>query len=417
MNTRIFRQVSLERLSSPEQLDQMLQVTSPRAWAGLVAIFVLLCAALVWGFKGTISTTAPGQGVIVRTGGVINVVTRGGGMVLSLNARVGDKIKANQVIATIAQPVLSEKTRAIQEELAEAMRERDHSLQIINDSTKLQVEALERQRANDELQIQELGDQVKLTNEQITADEQLVTKGLITRQQALEMKQKLVKIQDQIATLKAEVKQLDAQKFSIESAPQGEETTMLDRIANLQRDLAASRKELLMAENVISPYDGQVLELKVSSGSNVTMGQPILSIQPDEHNLELVAYVSSSNAKDIKNGMEVQVSPTNIKREEYGFMRGDVVYVSDYPATPAALMRNFENESLTSALSASGPVTEVRVALHRDTKTPTGFEWSASKGPSTIITSGTICGIQIVTKRQQPISLVFPYIKKKLGVA
>jgi len=417
MNTRIFRQVSLERLSSPEQLDQMLQVTNTRAWAGLVAIFVLLCTALVWGFKGGISTTAQGQGVIVRTGGVINVVTRGGGMVLNLNARVGDKIKANQVIATVAQPVLSEKARAIQEELAEAMRERDRSLQVLNDSTKLQVEALERRRANDELQIQELGDQVKLTDEQITADEQLVTKGLITRQQALEVKQKLVKIQDQIATLKAEVKQLDAQKFSIESAPQREETTMRDRIANLQRDLAASRKELSMAENVISPYDGQVLELKVSSGSNVTMGQPILSIQPDEHNLELVAYVSSSNAKEIKNGMEVQVSPTSIKREEYGFMKGDVVYISDYPATPAALMRNFENEALTSALSASGPVTEVRVALHRNSETPTGFEWSASKGPETIITSGTICGIQIVTKRQQPISLVFPYIKKKLGVS
>lgn len=417
MNTRLFRQVSLERLSSPEQLDQMLQVTSPRGWTGLIAIFVLLFTAMLWGFKGGISSTAGGEGVIVRTGGVINVVTRGGGMVLNLNAKVGDKIKANQVIASVAQPVLSEKARAIQDTLAEATRERDRSLQVLNDSAKLQVEALERRRANDELQIQELGDQVKLTNEQIAADEQLVSKGLITKQQALEVKQKLVQIQDQIATLKAEVKQLDAQKFSIESAPQREDTTMRDRIANLQRDLAAARKELSMAENVISPYDGQVLELKVSSGSNVSMGQPILSIQPDEHSLELVAYVSSSNAKEIKNGMEVQVSPTNIKREEYGFMKGEVAYVSDYPATPAALMRNFENESLATAMSSSGPVTEVRVALKGDSQTPTGFEWSASKGPSTIITSGTICNVQIVTKRQQPISLVFPYIKKKLGMS
>lgn len=417
MNSRLFRQVSLERLSSPEQLDQMLQVTSPRGWAGLIAIFLLLGTALVWGFKGRVTSTAGGEGVIVRTGGVINVVTRGGGMVLNLNARVGDKIKANQVIATVAQPVLSEKARAIQEALAEATRERDHSLQILNDSTRLQVEALERRRANDELQVQELGDQANLTSEQITADEQLVTKGLITKQQALEVKQKLVKIQDQIATLKAEVKQLDAQKFSIESAPQREDTAMRDRISNLQRDLAAARKELSMAETVVSPYDGQVLELKVSSGSNVSMGQPILSIQPDEHSLELVAYVSSSSAKEINDGMEVQVSPTNIKREEYGFMKGEVAYVSDYPATPAALMRNFENEALATAMSSSGPVTEVRVALKGDSETPTGFKWSASKGPSTIITSGTICTVRIVTKQQQPISLVFPYIKKKLGVS
>ena len=109
MNTRLFRQVSLERLSSPEQLDQMLQVTSPRGWTGLIAIFVLLFTAMLWGFKGGISSTAGGEGVIVRTGGVINVVTRGGGMVLNLNAKVGDKIKANQVIASVAQPVLSER--------------------------------------------------------------------------------------------------------------------------------------------------------------------------------------------------------------------------------------------------------------------------------------------------------------------
>jgi HlyD family secretion protein len=416
MNTRIFRQVSLERLSSPEQLDQMLQVTSPRAWTGLAAVCLLLCTAIVWGFKGGIVTTASGDGVIVRTGGVINVVTRGGGMVLNLNANVGDRIRANQLIATVAQPVLSEKIRAIREALAEARHARDRALQILTDSAKLQAEAVQRQRTNSELQIEELDDQAKLTGEQITADEQLAAKGLITRQQVLATKQKLINIKDQIATLKAQVKQLDAQKFSIESQPQREDTEMRDRISNLQRDLAGAEKELSMAESVISPYNGQVLELKVSAGSDVAMGQPILSIQPDDHNLELVAYVSSSRAKEIKNGMEVQVSPSSIKREEYGFMKGQVVYVSDYPATPAALMRNFENESLAKALSSSGPITEVRVSLNGDPSTPSGFQWSASKGPPIIITSGTICGVQIVTQRQQPISLVFPYIKKKLGV-
>jgi HlyD family secretion protein len=416
MNTRIFREVSLERLSSPEQLDQILQVTSPRGWSGLLAIFILVGAALVWGFKGRISTTAAGDGVIVRTGGVINVVTRGGGMVLKLNPKVGDRIRANEVVAAIAQPVLSEKIRAIQQALTEAIRERDLALQVSTDSAKLQVEALQRQRANDELQVQELDDQAKLTTEQISADEQLAAKGLITRQQALATKQKLINLQDQIATLKAHVKQLDAQKFSIESQPQRQDTEMRDRIANLQRDLAGADKELSLSENVVSPYDGQVLELKVSAGSNVSVGEPILSIQPDTHNLELVAYIPSSRAKEIHNGMEVQVSPSNIKREEYGFMKGHVVYVSDYPATLAALMRNFENEILAKLLSASGPVTEVRVSLNDDPGSPSGFQWSASKGPPIVITSGTICTVQIVTQRQQPISLVFPYMKKKLGI-
>ena len=78
-------------------------------------------------------------------------------------------------------------------------------------------------------------------------------------------------------------------------------------------------------------------------------------------------------------------------------------------------MRNFENESLAQVLSSAGAVTEVRVALKTDSNTPSGFAWSASKGPPIIISSGTICSVRIVTKQQQPIALVFPYIKKKLG--
>ncbi|HEY2390035.1 MAG TPA: NHLP bacteriocin system secretion protein [Candidatus Angelobacter sp.] len=416
MNTSIFRKVSLDRLSSPEQLDQMLQVTSLRGWIGLVGIFLLLVTAVIWGFWGRIPTTAGGEGVIVRSGGVINVVTRGGGLVLNLNAQVGERIRADQVIATIAQPVLSQKIKSIQDAMAEATRERNHSLRMLTDSARLQMDALERERANDELQIRELNEQATLTSEQATADDQLATKGLITRQQALATKQKLVNTQDQIANLTAHVKQLDAQKFSIESQPQKEDTQMQDRISNLQRDLAAAEKELSLEENVVSPYDGQVLELKVSAGANVSMGAPILSIQPDAHNLELVAYISSSDAKEIKNGMQVQVSPSSIKREEYGFMKGETEHVSDYPATPAALMRNFENESLTQVLSSTGPVTEVRVSLKLDPGTPSGFQWSASKGPPVVITSGTICTVRIVTQEQQPISLVFPYIKKKLGL-
>jgi HlyD family secretion protein len=416
MNTRLFRQVSLERLSSPEQLDQILHVTSPKGWAGLAAIFLLLCTSMVWGYKGAILTSAGGQGVIVRVGGVINVVTRGNGMVLTMNASVGDRIKAKQVVATIAQPVQAEKIKAMQDNLAELVRERAHALQVRSDSAKLQIDALQRQRTNAELQIEELNSQAKLTTEEAAADEQLAAKGLITRQQALATQQKLVTIKDQIATLNALMKQVDAQKFAAEALPQQEDSQVRDRISNLQRDIAGAEKELSLAENVTSPYDGQVLELKTYAGATVGNGAPILSIQPDEKNLELVAYVPSLQAKEIKNGMEVQVSPSTIKREEYGFMRGEVVYVSDYPATTAALMRNFENESLAKSLSSIGPVTEIRVRLKAAAETPSGFQWSTSKGPSIVITSGTICTVQIVTQRQRPLSLVFPFIKKKLGV-
>jgi HlyD family secretion protein len=417
MEKSIFRQVSLDRLSSPEQLDQLLRVTGPRSWVALASVFLLVSGAVLWGCVGSIATTANGQGVIVRRGGVLNVVTRGGGLVLTLNVKVGDKIQANQVIATIGQPVLAEKINAMRQTLVEAQRQREHSIQIRTNSTKLQIEALERQHANSELQIQEIQEQEKLTTEQAAADEQLVAKGLITKQQAIATRQRLVALQDQVAALRAQQKQLDAQKFAIASQPQQEDEEMKTRLAGLQRDLAGAEQELSMAENVVSAYSGEVLEVKAHPGGTVRTGEPVLSIQPDAQNLELVAYLPSAQAKETKIGMEVQISPSMIKREEYGFMKGEVVYVSNYPATEAALMSNFENESLARVLSGSGPVTEIRVLLKPSPRTPSGFQWSTSKGPNITISSGTICSIGIVTKRQKPITLMFPYIKEKAGLS
>jgi len=416
MNTRLFRKVSLERLSSPEQLDQLLRVTSPRRWLALVAIFVLLATALVWGYTGRVATTAGGQGVIVREGGVMNVVTQGSGLVLNLNVKVGDMVKANQVIGTIAQPVLVEKMKALREAQAEAAQERSRAFQVHKDSARLQVEALERQRANAERQIGELEQQEQLANDQVSIDEQLLAKGLVTKQQTITAKQKLVDLQDQIANLRAQIKQFEAQKFAQEAQPQQEDAELRARVAGIQRDLAGMQKELSMSENVVSPYDGEVLEVKVSPGSAVSTGQPIISIQPDAQNLELIAYLPSLQAKNTKPGMEVQISPSTMKREEFGFMKGKVVYVSGYPATPASLMRNFQNESLVTALTLSGPVTEIRVLLERDPQTPSGFKWSTSRGPQLTVSSGTMCTVQIVTQYQKPISLVLPFVKEKLGL-
>jgi hypothetical protein len=65
------------------------------------------------------------------------------------------------------------------------------------------------------------------------------------------------------------------------------------------------------------------------------------------------------------------------KREEFGFMKGKIVYVR-HPATTAALMRNFENYCWFR-LTNAGPVTGC-IAMERDTRTD-GFQWSTAMGP------------------------------------
>lgn len=60
----MFRKEALERLSTTEELDELMHVTSPRSWLGLLALGSLLVVALVWGLFTTIPTTASGRGVL-----------------------------------------------------------------------------------------------------------------------------------------------------------------------------------------------------------------------------------------------------------------------------------------------------------------------------------------------------------------
>lgn len=67
MNETIFRKKSLERVNSPEALDDYIQVTNPGVWMVLVCMILLLTGACAWGVMGrmesTISTT-----VLVESG-------------------------------------------------------------------------------------------------------------------------------------------------------------------------------------------------------------------------------------------------------------------------------------------------------------------------------------------------------------
>lgn len=63
----IFRQKSIDRVSSPEQLDSYLKVTSPSVWLVLVGIIVILIGAIVWGAFGKLKTYAK-AGCVVESG-------------------------------------------------------------------------------------------------------------------------------------------------------------------------------------------------------------------------------------------------------------------------------------------------------------------------------------------------------------
>jgi multidrug resistance efflux pump len=101
---RLFRRTALERLSSPEQLDLLMQLTSPRAWITLLGIVCVLGALIVWGAVGSIPIVVAGEAILL-TGGesITSVAAPVTGLLTDVYVNVKDPVVLNQIIARIRQ--------------------------------------------------------------------------------------------------------------------------------------------------------------------------------------------------------------------------------------------------------------------------------------------------------------------------
>ena len=52
--SELFRKKSMDKINSPEELNDYIRVTSPSVWLVLLAIVMILVGTLVWGALGTV---------------------------------------------------------------------------------------------------------------------------------------------------------------------------------------------------------------------------------------------------------------------------------------------------------------------------------------------------------------------------
>ena len=97
----IYRKSVLEKMSSPEQLDKALRITSPLSWIALLTIAALIVAAGVWSVQGTLPVTITANAIIATSVGTNAVYSDVNGTVIELHVGVGDSVYEGTPIATV----------------------------------------------------------------------------------------------------------------------------------------------------------------------------------------------------------------------------------------------------------------------------------------------------------------------------
>ncbi len=104
MSKQVFREKSVSKLSSPEQLNEYIRVANPKIWIILGAIIIILIGAGIWGIFGKIDTTIRAVGTTVNDDFICYVNADD---VLSIEEGMPVKINDNtyRVIKVATQPV------------------------------------------------------------------------------------------------------------------------------------------------------------------------------------------------------------------------------------------------------------------------------------------------------------------------
>ncbi len=415
---QIFRKVALDRLSSPEQLDQVMHITTAKGWIAFGTLALLLVTTAAWGVLGTLSEKVSGRGILVKTGGVLEVVASASGRVTDVPVTVGEEIGEGQVVAWVAQPELLEQLQQTRSSLAALRAEHEENARFLRTQTDLKLEKLRKEAAGLRQSIANDSDRLVALEERLAAQKELVAKGLLARPTLLESRQARDNTKESRSSSQARLQQLaveksEAQNNLTETLSEGKR-----KIAGAEAKLKQLEENLRASSQVVSPYTGRVLEVMTEKGKLLNRGEPVLSLDltgQTVQNLVAIIYVPSIHGKKVRPGMEINVAPSTVPREEFGMMVGRVTLVSDYPATPKGMLRVLKNEQLVRELSGGGAPYEVHAELIVDPSTPSSYRWTSSGGPPTTIESGTVATAFVTLGSERPIARVIPLFREWTG--
>lgn len=411
----IFRKAALEKLASPDQLDYMMHVTSPKGWMALFGLALLLGSGGLWGVYGTVPTRVAGNGILIVQGGLHEIVSISEGQVMEIFLKTGDNVLKGQKIARIESFALLEQIKKARAEL-ESLKVDYHRLVLLDaEQINLQKRDFKAQRSVLSHKIDNDRKFLEILKERFKNQKKLYEDGLLTRQAVLNTRQNINETELAIEENQEKLKTIDIREFQVSADKKRQHLQKQEDITQKEKALDVLKDTLEHDSTVISPYAGTVLETLNEKSDFIRKGDRLItleSVQASNKDLEALLFISPMDGKKVKPGMVVHISPTTVQQEEYGFMYGKVADVSKFPATKKNMMHILKNEALVADFSKQGDPFQIDVSLTPDPGTESGFRWSSPKGPPVRISSGTVCSSKITVEEQPPINLVIPMLKK-----
>ena len=408
-------------MRSPDRLDALPAVGQPRRLLFALAMAILAITALGWALFGVVETRVNGRCIIISPNGVSEVTSGAEGRVSQLRVKVGSRVQANELVATIRRPAAEEQLHELRARLDELRRRQASVRELIVRSLAQSEQIAQGEASMLEQRLKTLGERRALIEKRLAAQRQLQNEGLVTRQNLLVTEQQFTDNTLETDQIKSRMKQT---AFGLEEdrrVQQNEESALALQVGEAGRQLAALLAQQTGLLEVRSPFAGRVIEVKADQGKLVSFGDALVVVERSvaaasgSKVLPLTAliFVPGGDGKRVQPGMNAEITPTTVKRQEFGFVRSTVKTVSEFPASGEAISELIHNPSVVKELAGDLAPVEISAGLQSDPIQ--GYAWSAAAGTPPQVRSGTLCDAQIIVRARHPYQLFWPLLKKIVG--
>src|SRR3954468_20414343 len=403
---RIFRKVALERLSSPEQLDQLVPMTSPIGWTAVIAIAAILAAAIGWSIFGSLPTSVNGSGILVSRGGhVFDAMAPFPGTLIDV-ANIGTVVKKGDRLASLDDTELRQNLRHAEDVVKEKQTDLASLTKNFADQIDLKHKNAVAQRDNLARIIAAAEKRRAFYEGLLNKQDKIVQQGFLTQRFQEETRRSMDEADQAARAARSDLLRLDAEESDLVGRGDLAVLAAGQAVNDARRKVDEMKIQLEQSTEIVSPLDGVITEIKATPGTVVAPGKPILSIETAGSGLELLLYVPPEFGKKVAPGMDVRIEPATVKKEEFGTLIGKVVAVSDFPMTAEGMASVLQNPQLVTRFMEQGPPYAVRVELVPNADSASGYQWSGGPGPQLKLSSGTTVRAAITTNRRAPISLL-----------
>ena len=412
-----YRQVALDKLASPDELDQLPRLVSPRTWLAGIVLLLLVFGVVLWGFVGRIPVKVDAMGTFLTLSGITPVEALYSGELKEIFVKAGDEVKPGQIVATLCQTDLEEQIDDDLEKLNNLINQHNDKKHFGEENLCTQQQKRHLDKLNYQMERQINIQYLVWLKEKRDNQKILWEKGLDTKGSYVEAKTNYENALNKNKQIEASLKQLTVENTQNENQLNQELNDMARLIREQKLCVEQAQEKLRRERCVRSPCQGRVINISVDTGRMLNPGDEILRVErKNERADELIVklYVASNDGSKVHPGMNTSVTPFSIETGEYGDICGFVSHVSSYTVNNEAMLRVLQNDLLVQNLTANGAPYEVTVCLLPDPSTVNGLKWTTKKGAPVDIKGGTLCSAAVVVDNKRPAEFVMPFIRKKI---